>query len=385
MAITKTGDDGKKVTVKVATPAPTPPKRKPPKKPMNDPNSEIGAALAQITKVHGPMVVRSADMLPVWKHIPTGIFSLDMATLGGFPEGTGTLGIGWEHSGKTTMGLRFLAGAQRKYPDMVAVLVDIEGTYSPSWGAVHGIDNERLALVQPGSGEEALDVTLALLKAQETSAIMADSLAGLMPQSVKDTSFEDAVVGKQALMISRFCGVIQSEMIEQRKRAHRAAVYLVNQYRYKIGVLRGDPRTTPGGVAPNYLAAIKIDFKNKEHVGSNDQQRQLIDHNDHAFTLKKNKIGNGPREGEFLMVRNPDHPLGQGFIDDGRAVVTWAKAVGAVTGGGSSWYIRNKDTKFSRLQDIADYFYSDLDFFEQTKRELIEDYREAQGMKREFL
>lgn len=382
MGITKTDKDGTKTKVEKTV---APPKRKPPKNPMQDPNSEIGKTMASITKVHGPMVLRSADLLPVWKHIPTGVFALDMACLGGFPEGTGTLGIGWEHSGKTTMGLRFLGQAQKKYPDMTAVLVDIEGTYSPSWGAVHGIDNERLALVQPGSGEEALDVTLALLKAQETSSIMVDSLAGLVPQKVKDTSFEDAVVGKQALMISRFCSVIQSELINQRRRSHRAALYLVNQFRYKIGVMHGDPRTTPGGVAPNYLAAVKIEFKNKEKAGHNDQDRKLIDYNDHAFAMKKNKIGNSPREGEFLMIRNPDHPLGQGWIDDAKPVVNWAKAVGVVTGGGSSWRIDDCDTKFGRLQEIADYFYSDLDFFEATKQRLIEDWREGQGMQRAYL
>lgn len=352
---------------------------------MFDKDSELGATMALITKHRGEGVVRPAELLPKFKHIPTGVFSLDMACLGGFPEGAVTLGVGWEHSGKTTMGLRFLAHAQKKYPEMFALFVDVEGTYAPAWGAIHGIDNSRLILVQPGSGEEALDVAVAMMRSKEISAVMVDSLAGLVPLAVKDKSFEDAVVGKQALMISRFCAVMQSELNEQRKRGHRPAIYMVNQFRYKIGVMHGDPRTTPGGVAANYVATLRLEFKNKEEKGSDDNQRQLIDHNDHSFTMKKNKIGNGPREGEFLMVRNTDHVLGQGFIDDARTVVTWAKATGAITGGGSSWRIRGVDDKFPRLQEIADYFYSDLDFFDDFKRSLIEDFREKQGMERNYL
>lgn len=346
---------------------------------------ELAASIAAITKNHGPAIITRGDLRPKWKHIPTGIFALDIAMLGGLPEGLATLGFGWEHSGKTTMGLRMLGNAQRKYPDKSPVLLDIEGTYSPEWGAVHGIDNERLVLVQPESGEQAMDVAVAMVKAQEVSCIMIDSLAGLAPRAMLDKSFEDATVGEQARMISRFCVVVQSELIRQRNRGHRVALYLVNQWRTKIGVFRGDPRVLPGGVAQNYLASIKIEFKNKEEAGRDDAGHQQIDHNDHSFTIKKNKVGVAAREGEFLMVRDPDHPLGQGFIDDSRAVITWAKSVGYVGGGGQKQTIRGVDQSFRTLQDMADYCYDTPDYFEWLKQNLIEDYRESKGLQRVYL
>jgi RecA/RadA recombinase len=174
-------------------------------------------------------------------------------------------------------------------------------------------------------------------------------------------------------------------MIAERRRGHRVALYCVNQWRTKIGVMRGDPRVLPGGVAQNYWAAIKIEFKNKEEAGRDEAGHHQIDYNEHAFNIKKNKVGVAAREGNFTMVRNPEHPLGQGFVDDARDVVTWAKSVGVVTGGGSSWRIDGKDTKYSRLQDIADMFYDDREFFEHTKQRMIEDYRESKGLERGYL
>lgn len=346
---------------------------------------ELAASMASVQKAYGANVITTADLQPEWKHTPTGIFALDIALLGGLPEGLATLGYGWEHSGKSTMGYKFIGQSQKKYPDRRAVLIDIEGTYMPDWGAVHGINNEELVLVQPENGEQALDIACAVVKSKEVSTVMVDSLAGLIPKAVKEKSFEDADVGTQAKLIARFCSVVQSDFIAERHRGHRVALYLVNQWRNKIGVFRGDPRVLPGGLAQHYLAGVKIEFKNKEQEGRDEAGHQQIDHNEHAFTIKKNKVGTAAREGEFLMVRNPEHPLGQGFIDDARAVVTWGKSVGAVTGGGSSWRIRNCDQKFGRLQDIADYFYSDLDFFEQTKMEFISDYRESKGKSRSYL
>lgn len=147
---------------------------------------EIGAALKQIEKLHGPGMVRKGNERAVVKHIPSGIFTLDIASLGGFPEGRTTLIYGHASAGKSTLLSRGIAGAQKKYPDKVAVLVDLEHTYDPVWGERHGVDNEKLLLVQPGYGEQALDMAEALLKAEETSFLGLDSIAALLP--MKKTS-----------------------------------------------------------------------------------------------------------------------------------------------------------------------------------------------------
>lgn len=347
-------------------------------------SSPLGVLIQKIEKTHGPAIIRRADILPKFKHIPTGIFAMDISTLGGIPEGLATVGFGWEHSGKSTLGYRIIAKAQKKYQSMRAALIDVEGTYMPDWGAIHDVDNEELLLIQPHSGEQALDIAIAMVENPEISCLAIDSLAGLVPTKMMEKSFEDDVVAMQARLLSRFCLVLQSKLISERAKGHRVAVYFTNQWRTKI-VTRGDPRVLVGGVATNYLAAIKIELKNKEEGGSDLQGHQLVMYNDHAFNIKKNKVGIAPREGEFLMVRSPDHPLGQGFIDDARAVVMWAKSVGRTSGGGTSQYIDGCNLKFRTLQDMADHMYEDQEYFEWLKQILIEDYREARGMERNYL
>lgn len=346
--------------------------------PTEDPlaKGELGALMAQAQKVHGANVIRSAELKPRYRHIPTGIFSLDMALHGGFPEGAISLVYGRASGGKTTTCMRAVANAQKKYPDMAAVFVDIEGTYQPEWGEKHGIDNSRLLLIQPTSGEQALDLAAASVSAQEVSIILTDSLAALTPGKELEKSMEDLTVGEQGKLIARFCRVSNSRMNEEKKRGHRPTMIWINQWRQKIGVMFGDPRVLPGGEAQHYFASTKVEIKNKEVMGKDTEGRQIPDHNMHSFKIDKNKVGTGIREGEFKMIRNPDSPLGMGFMDEAQTVINWARKTGVVTGAGSSWRVEGVEQKFGRLQEIADYFYADMEFYGHFQHRLICDYRD---------
>jgi len=342
---------------------------------------ELGALLQQASKVHGPNVIRSAELRPRFKHIPTDIFSLDMGLFGGIPEGVISLIYGWAGSGKTTLCGRVIGQAQKKYPDMAAVFIDAEGTYQPEWGRRHGVDNTRMALVQPESGEQALDLARSLVKAEEVSVVVVDSLAALVPMKELDKSMEDLTVGEQGRLISRFCRVLQADLLSERKRGHRPAILWINQYRMKIGTMFGDPRTLPGGEAQHFAAAVKIEMKNKEVMGKTANGIQTVDYNEHAFKIAKNKVGTGVREGEFVMVRNPSNPLGPGFVDDARAVINWARTTGDVTGGGSSWRVGGFGEEFSRFQGNADYFYSGRGFFVGFPGHVLGGHRSARRLR----
>ena len=346
---------------------------------------EIGRLIGDASRLHGPNVIRSAELRPRFKHIPTNIFQLDMGLHGGIPEGVISLIYGRAGSGKTTLCKRTIGQAQKKYPDMAAVFIDLEGTYQPEWGATHGIDNSRMALIQPDTGEQALDLARGAVKANEVSVVVVDSLAALTPIKEIEKSMEDLTVGEQAKLIARFCRTIQSDMLNERKRGHRPAILWINQWRMKIGTMYGDPRVLPGGDAQHYAAAVKIEMKNKEVMGKDANDMQTVDYNEHSFKIDKSKVGTGIREGEFTMIRNPSHYLGQGFVDDAKVVVTWARKVGLITGGGSSWTVDGVDTKFGRLQEIADYFYSDDEFYTDFKDRLVRMYRAACGLQEEYM
>lgn len=348
-----------------------------------EPSGEFGRALASIRRQYGDNIVRRGVDKPQHKHIPTGIFTLDLATFGGIPEGLITYVFGWESSGKSTIAARAVAGAQRKYPDHVAVFVDAEGTFDPGWAAFHGVDVERMYLVQPESGEQALDIAVAVLKAQESSIIVVDSLAALMPHKEGESSVEDSLPGRQAQFIGRFCRQVKAAQIKETGRGHNPAMLWINQWRKAIGVLRGDPRVLPGGFAPKFFSSLSFEVTNKEHLGEDEREVETVDHNKHGFTIKKCKLGTGVRSGEFKMVRNPSSALGQGFIDDASTVATWAKKGGIISGGGGSFRIDGVDGTFRTLADIHERFYQDRELFERIKYRLVCDQREACGLQRE--
>ncbi len=342
---------------------------------------ELGSVMTQYQERYGANVMSMAGHARHFTHLPTGIFTLDMALLGGIPEGLTTLVYGHESSGKTTLCQRVIAQAQRKYPDKRPVLIDVEGTYDPVWGGVHGIDNDNMVLAQPQSGEQALDIADSVLRAEETSVVVVDSLAALVPVKELEDSLADAHVGLAGKLIAAFTRKVQHALIDERSRGHTPTLILVNQWRTKIGVFRGDPRVLPGGRAQHFLASVKLEIMNKEHLGKDDREFEVVDHNDHSFKIAKNKTGNSMRSGEFMMVRNPDHPLGAGFIDDARVVATWAKKMGVITGGGSSWRIDGVEERFRTLDSIAEHFYSDLEWYHTFQRRLVSMHREAMGLR----
>ncbi len=358
--------------------------------PLDDPSSEVSAVMKQTAKRFGENMMFRASTRPTFRHVPSGCFALDLMMLGGVPNGLATLFTGWQHCGKSTFGDRITASHQVVFPDMLAAKVDIEGTYDPIWGAKHGMDNDRLLLVQPTTGEDAADLIEALIRTREISVVMIDSVAAMVPLKEIEASTEDSVMGKYALLVSRLKRKIEAAILDERKRDHWVTVLVTNQYRMSMAQY-GDPRVMPGGKAMPYLAAYHYDFKAKEVVvegkTSHDARGAdmgLIDHNIHTFTKQKNKLGNGLKETEVTLIRNPYHPLGEGFLDEAKTVLVEAKKRGFIIGSGDGskppYRIDGLDEKFKSLAEMIAFQYSDLDFYEHLKTRIISDYRRVIGM-----
>lgn len=354
-------------------------------------SGEIAKVVGKVGDKKGAGVVFQASNRPFFRHVPLGIYLLDNAMLGGMPVGCATLVKGWKHSGKSTLGFKSIAAFQKYMPDEVCSLVDIEGTYDPIWGAKNGIDNDRLVLIQPPTGEDALDIADAVFRARETSLVVVDSLAGLIPVKELEAEMDQIVIGRRATMIRRFLQKAQQAMVEERRRGHYPTLYMVNQFTMQIGVTHGDPRTEPGGKAPGFLATIEFEIKNKEGLVDAQKRSQdasgafadleMVDMNEHTFAMKKNKLGNGPRTGVFHMVRNPFHPMGEGFIDDAKTVLTDAKRQGWVTGGGASWRIETvPGHKFGGGDAMVEFLYQNPDAFSFLKFKLMNRTREILKM-----
>lgn len=335
--------------------------------------------MKEVAERNGKNTMRPGSVIPNFLHIPTGVFTLDMALFGGVPETLITQLFGWESSGKTTIAMRVAGNAQKKYPNRKVVFIDAEGTFSPQWALRHGVNLEQLIIVQPESGEQALDIADACIRANDTSVVIVDSIPALMPIKQIENSAEDVTVALQARLIDLFVRKSTQAMMDSRKAGFSPTLILINQWRNKIAFM-GDNRNLPGGNALKFFASVSVELLCKETLGKDEHDVETVDYNDHTFKIKKNKVGVGIRTGEFQMVRNPSHRLGQGFIDDAKTVLTYAKKFGLFSGGGSAWRLEGVDHKFGRISEAVDYLYSDLDYFETLKNSCIAIQRDHSGL-----
>lgn len=346
-----------------------------------DTDGELGSVLEDIKKNYGDKVARPASRRAMFQHISTGIFTLDMALMGGIPRSHISTFIGWESSGKTTFALKTAAKAQSLYQDQAVAFFDIEGHYDPVWAEKNGVNNDNLVLVEPESGEHAVDLIGAFLKSKETSLIVVDSLAALLPLKEEERSAEDPTVGMQARLVGQLLRRATSCLLQERKRSHIPALLTINQWRNKVGQFYGDPKVMPGGHAQKFFATTRVEFyQPKTEHGQNEQDVTVVNKQTHRFKVHKNKLANSIHEGEFTMIRNPNHPLGESFIDDARTALTYGKKFGLVTGGGVNQRLEGVDRKFKTLMEMTAYLYDNPDIFENFKNKLISTHRKNTGM-----
>jgi recombination protein RecA len=345
--------------------------------------SEFSQLLAQIEKARGEKVILPANVIPQACVIPTGAFTLDFALTGGIPEGFATMIYGLESSGKTTMTLKAVASFQRKHPTKLAVWVDTESMFDPDWAAKLGCDLNRLHIVHPATGEEAVDLMAAAMEPIEVGMVIMDSIPGCVPKAIVDRSAEDQTMAVLARLMGIFCSKILTAWGKERRRNHRVTVLIINQFRSKVGLVFGDPRTLPGGRQINHLPSTKIEIKNSEVMGEDAVGNEVVDLNDHTFKITKAKHGSSIRSGQFQMVVNPDkdESLAQGSFDDYKTVITFAKKFGFLVGGGGKYrvpLITNKT--FPKHDDLVLHLKQHDDQFNQLKACLIAAQRVSKGM-----
>jgi len=305
-------------------------------------SSELDEVRRQLNKdADDPRVIKGSEY-PNSVYLPTGVFLLDLALLGGFHDGRATMLYGVEGSGKSTLGYLTLIAAQKKYPGSRQVLLDLEHMWEANWFRKLGGDPDRIELLQPRFAEEGLDDLIRFLGVDVISAVMVDSVATIVPKAKAERSSEDFGVGERARLAGDLCEKILCSWSEERNRGHRCTVVLINQYRDDIGKSIGDPRKLPGGWQINYFAKTRVQMRNRKHV-CNDKgemgKGNIPHHNLHSFKLSKDK-GAGILDGEFKMVLSSEHHprgLDVGTVDDLNTVGTWAKKLGIIHGGGQSW------------------------------------------------
>lgn len=217
-------------------------------------------AIKAIEKEYGKgSIMRLGDRADVAVDaIPTGSLALDAALgIGGYPKGRIIEIYGPESSGKTTLALHAIAECQKAGGR--CAFIDAENAIDPVYAKNVGVDVDELILSQPDSGEQALEITEVLIKSGAIDLVVIDSVAALVPQAELDGEMGDASVGLQARLMSKAMRKLAGVM----NRSNCTAIF-INQLREKVGVMFGNPETTPGGRALKFYASVRLDVRRSE-------------------------------------------------------------------------------------------------------------------------
>ena len=319
----------------------------------SDKKKALETCIAQIEKNYGKgAIMRLGDDISVnVEALSTGSLSLDLALgIGGVPKGRIVEIYGPEASGKTTLALHVVASAQKAGGE--AAYIDVEHALEPAYARALGVDIDSLLISQPDTGEQALDIAESLVRSSAVDVVVVDSVAALIPRIELEGEMGDSVVGALARLMSqamrRLAGAISK---------NGCTVIFINQLRQKIGVMYGNPETTPGGLALKYYASVRIDVRRIETLKSGSE---MIGNRTRAKVIK-NKCAPPFKEAEFDIV------YGEGISKVGEIVDLGVKL--ELIDKAGAWYTVN-DQRIQGRDGVKTYLHDNPDICDKIEQQI---------------
>ena len=324
--------------------------------PASDKKKALQTALAQIDKNFGKGTVMRLGDRPEMngEAIPTVSLALDAALgIGGVPKGRIIEIYGPESSGKTTLALHILAEAQKRGGEVA--FVDAEHALDPVYAAALGVDTDNLLVSQPDTGEQALEITDALVRSGAVDAVVVDSVAALVPKQEIEGEMGDTFVGLQARLMSQALRKLAGTIAKT-----NCVVIFINQLRMKIGVMYGNPETTTGGNALKFYSSVRLDVRRIESI----KEGNNVIGNKTRVKVVKNKVAPPFREAVFEIL------YGKGISKWGE-LVDLAVQLDIIQKSGS-WFSMGDERIGQGANSVKDYLIANPDIAEKVEAEVRE-------------
>ena len=324
--------------------------------PASDKKKALQTALAQIDKSFGKGTVMRLGDKPEMnvEAIPTGSLALDAALgIGGVPKGRIIEIYGPESSGKTTLALHILAEAQKQGGEVA--FVDAEHALDPVYAAALGVDTDNLLVSQPDTGEQALEITDALVRSGAVDVVVVDSVAALVPKQEIEGEMGDTFVGLQARLMSQALRKLAGTINKT-----NCVVIFINQLRMKIGVMYGNPETTTGGNALKFYASVRLDVRRTEAI----KEGGNVIGNKTRVKVVKNKVAPPFKEAYFDIM------YGQGISKWGE-LVDMAVQMDIVQKSGS-WFSMGDERIGQGANSVKEYLINNPEIAEKVEAQVRE-------------
>jgi len=284
-------------------------------------NAEALRVVAAINKKVGAGTVVLASQVRMPERIPTGSLTLDVVLGGGWPMNHWVEIVGEASHGKTAIALRTIAVNQERDPDFTVVWIAAEA-FDTGYAKMCGVDTDRVLLVETNSMEDAFDSVIKFMESKAIDMVVVDSLPALVPGAEDEKTMEEFTVGRGAQLTNKFFRKVASATKRDLLEVERPVLgIMINQYRMKIGVMHGDPRTTPGGLGKDYAYSIRCEVKRDDwlEVGTGQEKRRI------GQTIRVRTIKNKtfpPQQAAYLDFYFAEGgPIDAGNYDTGKEIV----------------------------------------------------------------